>query len=110
MSFADTVRHLIDADKWLFKQLEKSIPAMKGEAAVEKILNRDEYDSLLDEFESIGKRREELLRTMPDDRFSEIIHDERFGEVTVWWVIVRGNLDHEIHHRGQIVAYLRVVG
>ncbi len=109
MSFADTIRHLIDADEWLFKQLEKSIPAMKGEAGVEDIKNRDEYDRLLNEFESTGRRRIELLRNMPDNRFSEIMYDERFGEVTVWWVIVRGNLDHEIHHRGQIAAYLRVV-
>jgi uncharacterized damage-inducible protein DinB len=36
--------------------------------------------------------------------------DSRFGEVTVWWVIVRGNLDHEIHHRGFIGAYLKMLG
>jgi uncharacterized damage-inducible protein DinB len=109
MSFADTARHLINADEWLFKQLESSIPAMKGEAAVEDIKSRDEYDALLDELEETGKRRAKLLATMPDSRFSEKIYDERFGEVTIWWVIVRGNLDHEIHHRGQIAAYLRVV-
>ncbi|MEE9553814.1 MAG: DinB family protein [candidate division Zixibacteria bacterium] len=109
MSFADTIRHLIDVDKWLFKQLEKSIPAMKGEAAVENIKNRDEYDVLLSEFETAGKKREELLRNLPNSRFSDIVYDERFGKVTVWWVIVRGNLDHEIHHRGQIAAYLRMV-
>ena len=29
-------------------------------------------------------------------------------EVSVWWIIVRGNLDHEIHHRGQL-SYLRAI-
>jgi len=37
------------------------------------------------------------------------VFDERFGETTLWWIVVRGNLDHEIHHRGQIAAYLRDV-
>jgi uncharacterized damage-inducible protein DinB len=36
--------------------------------------------------------------------------DDRFGgEVTLWWTIVRGNLEHEAHHRGQIAVYLRIV-
>jgi uncharacterized damage-inducible protein DinB len=109
MSFADTARHLINADEWLFRQLEKSIPAIKGEAGLENIKSRDEYDALLGELEKTGGQRASLLRGLTDDRFSELIFDERFGEVTVWWVIVRGNLDHEIHHRGQIAAYLRVV-
>ena len=30
-------------------------------------------------------------------------------EVSVWWIIVRGNLDHEIHHRGQLSSYLRAI-
>jgi uncharacterized damage-inducible protein DinB len=109
MSFADTARHLINADKWLFRQLEKSIPAMKGEAGLENIKSRDEYDALLDELEKTGRQRASFLRGLTDERYSELIFDERFGEVTVWWVIVRSNLDHEIHHRGQIAAYLRMV-
>jgi uncharacterized damage-inducible protein DinB len=109
MSFADTARHLLNADQWLFNHLEKSIPAIQGEAGVENIKSRDEYDDLLDQLEETGRQRASLLRTLTDDRYSEIIFDERFGEVTVWWVIVRGNLDHEIHHRGQVAAYLRMV-
>ena len=35
------------------------------------------------------------------------IPDERFGgNVSVWWILLRGNLDHEIHTRGQIALYL----
>ena len=32
-------------------------------------------------------------------------------EVSVWWIIVRGNLDldHEIHHRGQLSSYPRAI-
>ena len=39
-----------------------------------------------------------------------IIYDDRYNDmVSIEWVILRGNLDHEIHHRGQIAAYLRVL-
>ena len=49
-------------------------------------------------------------RGMADVDFSRTMPDPRFGEsVSVWWIIVRGNLDHEIHHRGQIAAYLRAL-
>ena len=38
---------------------------------------------------------------MPDDRFG--------GDVSLWWVVVRGNLDHEAHHRGQLATLLRII-
>ncbi|MFX0090823.1 MAG: hypothetical protein ACFFBD_03590, partial [Candidatus Hodarchaeota archaeon] len=57
-----------------------------------------------------GKSRKLLLENMLEDQLTEKIFDERFGgPVNVWWIIVRGNLDHEIHHRGQISVYLKVL-
>ena len=110
MSFADTANHLREADVWLFKKLEnKDLPHMAGKPNAMNNISRDEYERLLDDLEKLGKRRAELLSNMSDDQFEESIYDDRFGTVTVWWVIVRGNLDHEAHHRGQIAAYLRVV-
>lgn len=36
--------------------------------------------------------------------------DQRFGgEVSVWWIVMRGNLEHESHHRGQVAAYVRAL-
>jgi uncharacterized damage-inducible protein DinB len=40
-----------------------------------------------------------------------LVFDDRFGcQVSVWWVIVRGNLEHEAQHRGQVASYLRILG
>jgi len=36
-----------------------------------------------------------------DDRFCNLVRIE--------WIIFRGNIDHEIHHRGQVAAYLPVL-
>lgn len=110
MSFADVAQHLVDADNWLFDKLRnRDLEPIKGEAGAVTVASRDEYLLILDELGSLGDKRRELLRGSTDGFLSEPIHDGRFGEVSVWWVIVRGNLDHEIHHRGQLAAYLRVL-
>ncbi len=108
MSFADLARHLIDADEWTFRKLKaKTLEAMVGRPGLAHVQQRDEYEALLQELEETGQRRAALLREMTATQLDEMIFDDRFGkEVTVWWIIVRGNLDHEAHHRGQIAAYL----
>lgn len=111
MSFADMAQHLIDADNWLFKKLKtKDLEAMVGRPNLVKIKGRSQYNGLLDKLEQIGDRRGSMLDKITDEELSRMIHDDRFGgEVSAWWIIVRGCLDHEIHHRGQISAYLRAI-
>lgn len=111
MSFADIVQHLIDADNWLFKMLElKNLKPIAGKSGLVEVTHRNQYLNLLDELMQTGERRTQLLENIEPDQLLEMIFDLRYGqEVSVWWIIVRGNLDHEIHHRGQIAAYLRVI-
>ena len=111
MSFADLARHIADADRWLFAKLDDpSLPAMTGPTHPVEIADRREYLNLLAELEETGRQRAALLESMTADRLAQKLPDERFGgAASVWWIIVRGNLDHEIHHRGQIAAFLRIV-
>jgi uncharacterized damage-inducible protein DinB len=111
MSFADIARHLVDADEWLFKKLRQpELAPIKGEAGLIDLSDFDKYLDLITELERIGGKRTELLAGLSDSRLSELIFDARFnGEVSIWWLIVRGNLDHETHHRGQIAAFLRIL-
>jgi uncharacterized damage-inducible protein DinB len=68
------------------------------------------YLDLLGELERLGEERAEWLSQLTDGELDEAIPDDPFGGmVAIWWVIVRGNLDHEAHHRGQVAAYLRVI-
>jgi uncharacterized damage-inducible protein DinB len=112
MSIADLACHLIEADRWLFLKLQSpKLDPVKGEAGVAKVADREPYLALLEELRSIGKHRAALLADLTEDDLNRRIYDARYhAEVTVWWVVVRGNLDHEAHHRGQIAAYLRVMG
>jgi len=110
MSFADLAKHLIDADEWLFRKLEdRALEPMVGHAGIAGEVSRAGYLDLLARLEATGRQRSDLIAGLSPAQLAEPIFDRRFGgEVTVWWVIVRGNLDHEIHHRGQLAAYLRI--
>ncbi|TFH58615.1 MAG: DinB family protein [Candidatus Zixiibacteriota bacterium] len=111
LSFADIAQHLIDADSWLFQKLETpELPAMRGQAGLVSVHSREDYNGLVEKLREIGERRRALIESLTDADLSRLIYDDRFGsEVEVWWTIVRGNLDHETHHRGQVAAYLRIV-
>jgi uncharacterized damage-inducible protein DinB len=111
MSFADLAQHIIDADRWLFKKLEvKTLKPIVGEAGRVNISSRDEYLHLLKTLEVTGEARIDVIKRLNDKDLTKQIYDDRFnGDVTVWWIIVRGNFDHEIQHRGQISAYLRSI-
>lgn len=110
MSFADLTRHLIDADEWLFEKLvNRGLEPMVGSTGLAGDATRAGYLGLLARLEETGRQRFALIAGLSPEQLGEPIFDRRFGgEVTVWWLIVRGNLDHEVHHRGQIAAYLRM--
>ena len=111
MSFADSALHLIDSDNWMIKKINQKVLApIDGIAGSVQIANDDEYKKLIEDLILSGVRRTDFIRSLNRENFEELIYDERFGkEVTVWWIIVRGNLDHEIHHRGIIAAGLRIL-
>ena len=112
MSFGDLAHHIVDADEWLFRKLEaRALAPIVGHAGAVTITAREQYLDLLREIEQLGTRRSQLIARLTDEQLRERVEDRRFGgEVTVWWILVRGNIDHEIHHRGQISAYLRMAG
>lgn len=111
MSFADTASHLIDTDEWLFKKIkQKTLAPILGVAGSITVSCYEDYLKLIDELIKSGEQRNEFIRSMNRENLEELIFDERFGkEVSVWWIIVRGNIDHEIHHRGAISLALRAM-
>lgn len=111
MSFADIAHHLVDCDRWMFRKMEvPSLEPICGRAGEMTITDRNQFAALIDELDRLGRRRASWLTELSEQDLSRLSPDNRFdGDVTVWWMIVRGNLDHEIHHRGQIDTYLRIL-
>jgi len=111
MSSADIAYHLIETDEWLFKKIElKNLKSILGNSGTVEIKTRSDYLKLIKELSNSGEKRSRFILSLDEIEFQEKIYDDRFGkEVSVWWIIVRGNLDHEIHHRGQLSVYLRAI-
>lgn len=111
MSFTDIAMHLIECDYWLIdKFANPELKSLGGNVNAITISNRKQYEEVLNKLKESAEKKKEFLRNLNDNKLTELIYDERFnGKVSKWWVIVRGNLDHEIHHRGQISIYLKLI-
>lgn len=111
MSIADIADHLIESDKWLLQKVKvKNLDPIDGVVDKVNIKNRGEYESLLKNLPDILNVKLLMIKNLTLWNLDEKIYDSRFGgEVTVWWIIMRGNIDHEIHHRGQLSAYLQMI-
>ncbi len=111
MSFAELAQHIVDADRWLFEKVKrKTLESMQGATNPGESVTWEEYLSILSALEENGLKRETFIGNLSEIELAEKLNDDRFGgPVSLWWVIVRGNLDHETHHRGQIATYLRVL-
>lgn len=111
MSIAEIAYHLIEADEWLIIKIEnRELEPMQGKTGTIAIDDNFEFRELINRLQQSGERRCSFINELDESKLLSTIFDKRFGkEVTVWWIIVRGNLDHEIHHRGQLSAYLKLL-
>ncbi|MDE0083886.1 MAG: hypothetical protein OXT72_14695 [Gammaproteobacteria bacterium] len=109
MSFADMAQHLSDSDRWLHDALTAEVAEpMIGRACVTHVADRAEFDALAKELRRGGEVRQELLATLGPHGLSRQVRLSDLGEeVSAWWLTMRCGIEHEVHHRGQLVAYLR---
>ena len=116
LSFVDILKHLVDSDQWLLHYLKnKQIPE---DAVISPgDVGSEDWSCLLAELERSGKQVAEFmgglsdadLNSIIDAYFDSIIQESKGpGNTTQWWVIARGSIDHEIHHRGQLQILLRL--
>lgn len=111
LSFADVAHHLLRADAWLLEKLtDPSLGGMVARPGEAGETDRPRFLGLIERLEVSGRERAGRLATLSASDLERRVPDDRFGgEVSVWWVVVRGNLDHEAHHRGQLATYLRIL-
>ena len=111
LSFAEISKHLIDSDDWTINKINnpgiKSILAEEG--SIEDC-SREVFYSFISALEESLERKIKFIDSLDKEKMASKIYDDRFNdEVSIEWVFLRGNLDHEIHHRGQIAVYLRML-
>jgi len=101
-AWAQVADHFIDV-----LEGARAEPAMEGVLGPDR--TRAEYEALLTELENLGTERAARIAAVNPTALERPVRDPRFGDTTLWWVIARGCLDHETHHRGQLAAWLRDV-
>ena len=111
LSFAETAKHIIDLDYWLLKKIKNpNTKSIETETAIIKNCNKEEYRKLIKDLKEILGKKIDLIKTLDADKLKEKLYDDSYNsEVSLVWLILRRNIDHEIHHRGQIATYLRVL-
>lgn len=111
LSFAEIAKHLIESDDWTVKKINdpaiKSILPEKG--SIENC-SIEKFKALILTLELSLERKINFINSLDREKMESKIYDDRFNEeVSIEWIILRGNIDHEIHHRGQIAVYLRML-
>jgi uncharacterized damage-inducible protein DinB len=111
MSVADIVQHLIDCDYWMIEKIRNTgLKAIDGVVNAVHVNSRNEFNILLESFNVSLNNKIEFIRILSDSDLKIEMYDDRFNkEVSIWWIIMRGNIDHEIHHRGQLSAYIQMI-
>ena len=111
LSFAEIVKHLIELDDWTIHKInDPTINSILPEKRSLDNCSKEYFKDLIHELDKSLERKIKFINTLDEEKMQAKIYDDRFnGEVSIEWIFLRGNLDHEIHHRGQITVFLRVL-
>ena len=111
LNFAEIASHLIELDEWTIKKInEPTIQSILPEKGSMENCSREKFNAMISELEESSEKKIKIFSSLGEEKMHSKIYDDRFDdEVSIEWIILRGNLDHEIHHRGQIAVYLRVL-
>lgn len=113
MSFAHIVQHLIDVDELFFSLVEsdgKQFQWSLGSEEPHFVVKEHDYELMIQQLKKFEQQRHAVISAFESQRFnSEVITEENGEQTTFWWFIMRKVLEHEIYHRGQIAAYLKVL-
>ena len=111
LSFAEVAKHLIDIDEWLINKIKNpELKSIETQTAVMSECSREKFLKLIDGLRSSLDDKLELIESINEDELGKNFYDDSYDtDMSLAMIILRRNLDHEIHHRGQLAVYLRVI-
>ena len=112
MSIADIANHLIDCDKSLIKILvTKNKNKNLGKASNILIRNRKEFARLLRELEVLKIERKKFILSLDNENMKEKVKVDSISGMKEEQIglLIYKMLDHEAHHRGQLVILLKLI-
>ncbi len=112
ISFAHIVQHIINVDELFFELITsrgKKFQWKLGSEEPHLALNIPTYLAMLEKLKKFQQQRYTVIYSLDNLAMNEEIANEDGKKMTLWWFIMRKVLEHEIYHRGQIAAYLKVL-
>lgn len=98
------VREVVLYDRWNYyeRRVPEGLFAILGEV-------RD-ADEEIQSMEKTHRETLDLVAQMPEERFEQEFRNDQFGFRRKGYVILLGIIEHEVHHRAQLLTYLRILG
>jgi uncharacterized damage-inducible protein DinB len=112
MSFAHLIQHIIDVDELFFSLVsskEKQFYWKMGSEEPHFEVKEKTYDAMVKKLKEFQQKRYTIISSLDASKMNEKITDDNNETITLWWFIMRKVLEHEIYHRGQLAAYLKVL-
>jgi len=112
MSFVDIMQHLINVDEIFFSIATTNKRKFKWTLGLEEPhlkVDKQAYKEMTQKLNEFKIRRHSLIQSLDDAMLNEQVIDEHGEKMTFWWFLMQKVLEHEIYHRGQIAAYLKVL-
>ena len=112
MSFAHIIQHIIDVDELFFgltTSESKQFQWKLGSEEPNQIVESSNYGAMIAKLKAYQHKRHTIISAFDAIKMNDKVADENGNKTTFWWFIMRKVLEHEIYHRGQIAAYLKVL-
>jgi len=105
-SFADLIRHIAATERWMFGENvqgnQSRYPGHGPDIA-------DGYDAVLDYYHRMHAETAEIFGRLSAEDLARRVGTPG-GIALPAWKWLRGMIEHEVHHRGQIYLMLRMLG
>jgi uncharacterized damage-inducible protein DinB len=104
-SFADLIRHIAATERYMFGENVQLLPSRYPGHGPELA---DGYDGVIEYLKRMHGEAVEIFARLTPDQMLLRCANPGGGTLPVWkWL--RGMIEHEVHHRGQIYLMLRMI-
>lgn len=112
MSFAHIAEHLIKVDELFLEMLESDEKTYKwrpGSKDPHYKVEAAKFEELKQRLKELQKKRHAAIQSMDEETLDQKITGKLGEQSSVWSFIMQRLLEHEIYHRGQLSAYLKIL-
>lgn len=112
LSFGHIAQHLINADELFIKMVQSSTDLyiwVLGTEESHPIFDGHEFEEKIIHLKHLQKQRASQILNLTEKELTKTIHSEDGEEMILGWFILEKIIEHEIYHRGQISAYLKII-